>query len=155
MNRYIAAPGSRLSDKQAQKYGPEINRLIEEKGRISPADVVEAAKQEDNPLHEGWFTWDVQKAAEERWLEQAGELIRYIQVEIETVEGEEETIRIFHSVSTDEGPRYVNLRIISEDDKMQEEVIQAAYRELLLWRSKYKLYVEFFSIVQAIESLQL
>lgn len=50
-------------------------------GVIPPAAVIAAARPADSPLHRH-FTWNVKKAAEERWLDQACALIRSFKVEI-------------------------------------------------------------------------
>src|ERR1700741_1494249 len=46
-------------------------------GVLRPSDVVADAKKKDSPLH-GFFTWDTRKAAEERWLDQARDLIKSV-----------------------------------------------------------------------------
>jgi hypothetical protein len=56
-------------------------RALERNGRIDPIDLIEAAKSQDHPCHED-FTWDVNKAALERWRDQARELIRRIHFEV-------------------------------------------------------------------------
>lgn len=59
---------------------------LERDGRLTPADVVEDAKNDDSPLHK-LFEWDTDKAAYNNWLHTARVIIksvRYIPVE-ETV----------------------------------------------------------------------
>lgn len=52
-------------------------------GRLTPDAVVEAAKRKDSPLHE-FFEWDVKKAANEYWTQQARDLITSVRVVIVT-----------------------------------------------------------------------
>jgi hypothetical protein len=52
-------------------------------GRLKPQDVVDDARDEASPLH-AYFTWDVEKAAAERWLDQARTLIRSVEVTFRT-----------------------------------------------------------------------
>lgn len=65
----------------------EVLRAIADRngGRLTPELVVEAAKSKDSPLHTH-FTWDVKKAAHERWIDQARTLIRSVKVEITTTQ---------------------------------------------------------------------
>lgn len=52
-------------------------------GRLTPEAVVEDAKAKDSPLH-SHFTWDVRKAAQAYWVEQARTLITSVRIEIRT-----------------------------------------------------------------------
>src|ERR1700721_1911092 len=54
-------------------------------GTVTPEQVVEAAKSEESPLHP-YFTWDIGKAAHERWLHKARTLIPSVKVEITTTQ---------------------------------------------------------------------
>jgi hypothetical protein len=53
------------------------------KGVLTPAAVVEDAKNATSPLH-AYFTWDTAQAAYQHWIEQARTLIRSVRVEIKT-----------------------------------------------------------------------
>ena len=52
-------------------------------GRLTPEMVVNDARDESSPLH-AHFTWDVDQAAAERWLDQARTLIRSVEVTFRT-----------------------------------------------------------------------
>jgi 1,4-alpha-glucan branching enzyme len=54
-------------------------KFLELNGRLTPERVVHDAKRPESPLHEH-FLWDVQKAAEHFWLDQARDLIRAVKV---------------------------------------------------------------------------
>ena len=56
-------------------------RALEKNGRVDPVDLIEAARDPEHPCHSK-FTWDIQQAAEERWRDQARELIRSVKFEI-------------------------------------------------------------------------
>jgi len=63
-------------------------RALEKDGMVDPLDLIEAARSPEHPCHDD-FTWDIEKAAEERWRDQARKLIRQVHFEIltdETVE---------------------------------------------------------------------
>ena len=56
-------------------------RALEKNGRVDPVELIEAARDPEHPCHSK-FTWDIQQAAEERWRDQARELIRSVKFEI-------------------------------------------------------------------------
>jgi len=66
----------------------ELEQVLEEirdqnGGTLTPEAVWKAAREPDHPLHTE-FTWDVEKAAENWWTEQARRIIRRVQI-VETV----------------------------------------------------------------------
>lgn len=90
------------------------------RGRLTPAIVIADAKNPRSPLH-GQFTWDIKKAAQQRWIEQARELIRSVRIEVRT-----ET----HFVTA---PRYVH------DPRAGKE---SGYAELTTMRSSRDIAIE-------------
>ena len=56
-------------------------RALEKNGRVDPVELIEAARNPEHPCHDD-FTWDVQQAAQERWRDQARELIRSVKFEV-------------------------------------------------------------------------
>lgn len=68
-------------------------------GFLRPAAVVDAARDENSPLH-GAFCWDDTEAARLYRLDQAQRLIRKFHVKIET-SGKTENIPVFIAVSSD------------------------------------------------------
>jgi hypothetical protein len=54
--------------------------------RLTPELVVETARRHPGSALHQCFTWDVEHAAYERWIDQARELIRRVRVEIQTEE---------------------------------------------------------------------
>jgi hypothetical protein len=61
---------------------------LEQRGRLTPRDLVEAARDPESPLH-AVFEWDDDKAADDWRIEQARRLIRSIKVMVD-----EETVTI-------------------------------------------------------------
>ena len=57
-------------------------QAIERDGRVDPNVLIQHAKDPMHPCH-GDFTWDVEAAARERWLDQARSLIRSFRFEVE------------------------------------------------------------------------
>lgn len=60
-----------------------ITALEDSEGRITPQQVVEAARDEASPLH-GLFDWDAASAAERWWLHQAREILGAVKVQVTT-----------------------------------------------------------------------
>jgi hypothetical protein len=56
-------------------------KKLEQKGKLSPLDVIDAAKNPKSPLHQ-YFEWDDTEAARKYRIEQARELIRTIKIEV-------------------------------------------------------------------------
>lgn len=65
----------------------EVKALEDRKGRLTPAQVVEAAKNKQSALHR-CFQWDDTKAAASYRLQQAGEVIRQVRLVIVVEERE-------------------------------------------------------------------
>jgi hypothetical protein len=58
-----------------------IRSLEDSSGRLEPEKVIEAARPANSPIHED-FEWDLKKAAQQHWIEQARTLIRYVRLEV-------------------------------------------------------------------------
>lgn len=71
----------------------ELKPLQDEHGEITPAKVVEAAKNKKSVLHD-YFVWDNKEAANRYRLSQASELLRRIEIKI-IKDGEPRTLRAF------------------------------------------------------------
>lgn len=56
-------------------------RSLEKNGRVNPVELIEAARNPEHPCHDN-FTWDIEQAAQERWRDQARELIRSVKFEV-------------------------------------------------------------------------
>lgn len=140
---YRPAAGSSLSKEKAQIVGETLEKM----GSFTPLDVVQAARNEESPLHEH-FTWDDLKAAEKYRLWEARHLVNTITVVV-TVAGKETETRGFHSI-TMEGDdetieqRYTAIKIVSASPDMREQVIERAKRELAGWSARYEQYQDVF-----------
>jgi len=58
-------------------------KALENKGKLNPKDVFEAAKDPSNVLHQE-FDWDKDRAAQQHWLDTARSLIRSYVVEVKS-----------------------------------------------------------------------
>jgi hypothetical protein len=73
-------------------------RSLERDGVIDPAELIEEARDPMHPCH-GDFTWDVEKAAEKCWRDEARALIRQCKFEVMVEDVGE---RVVEYVSNDE-----------------------------------------------------
>ena len=109
-------------------------------GLLRPAAVVEAAKNEDSPLH-GAFEWDDGEAAQKYRLLQAQTLIRSFKVEIER-NGQTHTVPVFIGISTDRtGEKSDNpyrlLEQVTKKPDLMKIAVQDALDQLDALRNKY------------------
>jgi len=77
-------------------------RALERDGRVDPEDLIKAARSPSHPCHED-FTWDVEKAARERWRDQARAIIRRWQFEVIVEELTEPVVRYVPTDDDDDG----------------------------------------------------
>lgn len=73
-------------------------QALEVKGHVDPEALIEVAKDPEHPCHDD-FTWDIDKAASERWRDQARALIRRCKF---AVVFEETTMAVTQYVSSPE-----------------------------------------------------
>jgi hypothetical protein len=100
---------------------------LENGGRLTPAAVVADAKNPDSPLH-GCFTWDVEKAAQAYWIEQARALITSIQVVQRTDKTSVRTVYYVRDPSAGCGEQgYVSTETLRSDKDMAREAIVAEF----------------------------
>ncbi len=92
-------------------------------GRLTPQAVVDDAKDPASPLH-AHFTWDVNEAAAERWLDQARTLIRTVHVTFRT---EHTVVRAPYYVrdpsATSREPGYVAIKTLRTEADMAREAV--------------------------------
>lgn len=159
---YKPVRGSSITVEQAQKFGEQIEALIEANdGSIVVTQVVDDAKHEDSPLHE-FFEWNDQRAAERYRLNQARYILRSIEVMIKAEDGQENTVRAFHHVTVDDSftsarnkAEHVVVtiqRAMSEED-LRKQIIEEALRQLQAWQRKYRQYKELGAIIKAIDEI--
>ena len=71
-------------------------RQLEKNGKVNPVDLVEAARDPEHPCHSD-FTWDIEKAASERWRDQARSIIRKCKFEVIVGEVTTPVVRYVHN----------------------------------------------------------
>lgn len=148
---YQWTAGCRLSCIDPKRAGLELKRITRERGGVVRAeDVVREARDASNPLHPA-FTWDDAKAAEEYRKEEARLVLHSIREVVKRDDGSTEQRRIFVHVMDGDEPGYRPLKIVMRQADLRHEVIEAAKRGILAWRSRYAEFEEFSAIHAAID----
>ena len=100
---------------------------LEQDGRLTPAAVVEDAKNKASPLH-GLFQWDKSKAAYAHWLDQARQLISSVRVVIQL---EKSTVKSVYYVrdpsaqANDQG--YIAVTTLRSDEEASRAALVAEF----------------------------
>ena len=142
---YKLKSGARLPV-SPQVAGDECERL-ESSGGLTPRRLVDASRPEDAPLHK-CFEWNDGVAAE-RWREaQASYIIRSVEVSIEE---HMEPTRAFVATISDSAREYKSIGYVMRRSDSREALLDAAKRELLAFRRKYKNLYELAEVMDAID----
>jgi len=95
-----------------------------DEGYIEPQALINAGRDPGSPIH-NQFTWDVDKAAQERWTEQARDLIRIVRMEI-TVE-RQIVVAPIYAVDPDrpsKSQRYIRLERAAMEEERALRILQ-------------------------------
>ncbi len=129
---------SRRGSGDIQAYGKELEKLTRRHDGVTAEQVLEAAEGEDHIFHD-WFTWDNGKAARQYRLDQARELIRWVEIEVRYDANHSKPrelkvvtrTRAFQMIEGDGGTRrYQHYNIIKKRDDYREQVQKRWRREL-------------------------
>lgn len=145
--------GSRYKIKP-EVAGEELERIrTANGGKLVQAQVVDAARSNNSPLHSA-FEWDNAKAAHAFRLDQAGQLIRSLVVIVEQ-EHEEKSppLRAFVNVTQDSERSYTSLAHAMSDEDMRRQLIEQAWNELKSWKQRYGEIKEFAKLVTVIDAM--
>lgn len=133
-----------VAEKSQKLTRAEVNRELElirqqsPNGLLHPEAVWKAARKSNHPLH-GYFTWDVQKAAEEYWSMQARALIRSVKVS-----NPEDAFRApspaYVALHKDRstGGGYRPTEDVVSDEELKEALLETAQAELRGWMARYR-----------------
>lgn len=133
----------------------EVLHELDAQRRLTPANVVAAARPEASPLHRG-FEWDDSAAAEAYRLDQARYILRSIVV-VREPENPKSEIRAFVTVTGDDATTdkpqtvYMSIETALADPVKRDEIVLRARRELGEWRERYKQINEFADVFAVIE----
>lgn len=138
-----AAPGARITDRDAAEVRVELKRIETERGLVTADAVVDAARPAGAPLHR-FFEWDDSEAAEQWRCQQARVLIRAIVVTTETIAYPAFVNlprRIIAEVApAEEGSHlnpYLSTDLVMANEEQAKAVMEQARRDLLAFRRRY------------------
>lgn len=142
----VGTNDGRMPDEQARIIRAELERIAGNPDLVGLTTemVVEAAKDPNSPMH-GYFTWNVQEAAEKQWKVEARRLIhsvRYVIVSQDT----NEPIRVRSIVSTkivsqDDTPveyhGWIDRKALLRKQETRARFIARAKQELMQWTHRF------------------
>jgi hypothetical protein len=129
-----------------QKIGEALDAIrVRNGGQLHPQDVVGDARDPKSVLHPH-FEWDVRKAAEAHWLDQARVLIRSIRVIDEDVDDRPRPA--FLSIRADDGVGYRAFKEVLASADLRQRLLEGAQRDLDAWTQRYR---ELREIVEMVE----
>lgn len=123
-----------------------LQAIRDERGALTPALVVEAARDPEHPLHSR-FEWDDTAAAEKWRLEQASQLLRV--VKLPNVEGRPSNLRAFVAVKGAEchASDYTPTGEALSDDFTRRLVLRDMEREWKALKRRYEHMREFAALI--------
>jgi hypothetical protein len=119
----------------------ELQRIYDERGTLTPALVVDEARDPQHVLHSR-FEWDDSVAGEKYRRAQAQELIRSVKVVYrEATETERaKSVRAFHAIRREHGHVYEPAEKVVEDPFAKKLLLADMERE---WRALFRRYQDF------------
>lgn len=134
---FKAVKGARISQKEAQRVGPELFRLARQ-GILTPEAVVDAARNRRSILHRH-FEWNDEAAAYEFRLVQARTLIRSIAIEVKDEQGRVAPVRGLFDVTLEDRTRgYMPTPIVMATPYLRDQIEDRARTEMEAWIGRYK-----------------
>ena len=133
---YQWKPGARFRVKAAVA-GAELDRIRRRSGELTPAAVVEAAADPQNPLH-GEFDWDDSEAARKYRESQARALINSVRVVVKLGDPAATQQVAFVSVCVrDSGRAYLPTNVVMADTDYSAQALAEALTALEGWQRRY------------------
>lgn len=150
--RYMWKPGSRVR-LDAEKAGREMEAVRRENnGALTPDALLARARSANSATH-SHFEWDDSKAAHQHRLDQAGDLIRAITIDVQTSNIEPpKPIRAFISVERNGERSYTSTVHALSDADLRRQVIAKAWADLEQWRQRHADLTEFGRIFAAMDA---
>lgn len=131
----------------AETVYKEITALGES---FSPADIVEAARNESSELHK-CFEWDDSIAAEKYREHQARMVIAQLVVRTETTDNTPVSVRVISSANAMNS--YMPTKMLIRSESEYADLLERAKRELRAFQQKYITVVELQDIFAMIDTL--
>lgn len=125
----------------------ELLAVREQYGELTPANVVDAAREDDHPLHDR-FEWDDEVAGEKYRLSQARQLIRVVKETYTDRAGRPADVRTFHAIPRPQGGMaYEPLDEVVKDDIASQILLRTMEREWRSLKARYERFDEFRALV--------
>lgn len=126
----------------------ELQRIYEDRQRLTPRDVVDVARDPQHPLHSR-FEWD-DSVAGPKWREQqARELIRSVRIQYIDRAGRPSDVRAFHAVRGPDGrSSYRPAEEIVENEVVTAVLLAEMEREWRQLRARWERFDEFRELVR-------
>lgn len=142
------------ADVEAGVVGAHLDHLRKHhKGELTPADVVEDAKNPNSPLHP-FFEWSDTKAAREYRLQQARGLIRSIVAIYVSPNEPARRINAFVHIPEPGAPHYREASHAMSQERTRALVLQRAWAEFQAWRRRYADLREFSSLFDLADEVE-
>lgn len=133
----------------------ELRQIADNSGGILRAeDVVQFARSRPESALHTQFTWSVQKAAYQHWIDQARRVIR---LHVQVIQGRVEPVRTFVSIKEDrlqQGGGYRYTIDVLKHPERRAILVHQALSEAAAWQRKYKNLEELSTIFAAIDAAQ-
>lgn len=120
-------------------------------GLLEVDDVIDDARNPKSPLHDR-FTWNVAEAAVQWWRQEARQLIRMFEIEIEHPPARAFKVQEWVHLEKDDGHRgggYRQSREVMAVDAMREQLLAQAERDWKSWKARYGHLAQFAKLVAA------
>lgn len=133
-------------------------KAIEAKdGIIRPSAVVASAKAKNSPLNK-FFEWDERVAATKYREQQARALIGCVMVRESDSESSQPVrafvnVRINGNEEEEQAQGYVSQSTMVRNPGLQQQILSYARNQLILWRSKFGNFEQFYGVALAIDEV--
>jgi hypothetical protein len=127
-----------------------LQAIYDERGKLTPALVVDVARDSQHPLHDR-FEWNDTVAAENYRRHRAHELIRSVRIcYTSTRNGQSVSIRAFHAVKQPETNRYAYepTAVVMQDPMVMRLLRAEMRREWEALKRRYEEFEEFWDLVE-------
>lgn len=127
----------------------QLQAIYDDHGKLTPALVVDEARDEAHPLHSR-FEWDDAVAGEAWRRQQAHELIRSVRVVYKEADekNSEHSVRAYHAVRSEKEYVYEPVEKVAKDDFTRQLVLKDMEREWRALRRRYEQFEEFLAMVR-------
>ncbi len=149
---YTMKPGARLKTKiKPDALAKELLRVRDVCGLSAPT-LLEESRPKKAVLHNE-FTWDDSKAAEQWRLEEAGNIIRSVQVVYEHGPSEPQRAYVIEERPADSSATYAPVHEVLERQSSKDRLILELLADLQAFRRRFVLVSDLSHVVPVLDSL--